>query len=262
MCLLASVQRLLYREGRRQARRHSPLPPLLLPAWPAVLPLLPWDNTEPWLYSALDEASELPKISIFADFEPPQGSSENPSLCRSSQRKKKCHLLDSSLWGGKALVLLLDSRPPVLLHAVNNQLHAMCIHCLGLILLQSRVLRLSSQVQLPPHLGCHRCLSGRKFTASDGGPGAPGKLFFQWCRSWSTVPAQSGAEPSGAADVAGQKGAPHSTKGPPGLSGGGTYLPHGTLSNLPDPHLCDPPLQRDKGAGPQTFSSLYPKKGR
>lgn len=150
-------------------------------------------------------------------------------------KKKKCHFLDSSLQGGKALVLLLDSRPPVLLHAVNNQLHAMCTHCLGLILLQSHVLRLSSQVRLLPHLACHHCLSGRKFMASHDGPGAPSKLFLQWWWSWSTVPTQSGVRPSGSTDAVGQKGAPHGSKGPCSLSVGGTCLSHGTLMDLPDP---------------------------
>lgn len=98
--------------------------------------------------------------------------------------------MDSSLHGGKALFLLLDSRPPVLLHAVNSQLHAMCTHCLGLILLQACVLSLSSQVQLLPHLGCHRCLSGRKFMASRDGPESPSKLFSQRWWSWSALPTE------------------------------------------------------------------------
>jgi len=89
--------------------------------------------------------------------------------------------LDVRFHRGKALVLLSDSRPPVLLQAVNNQLRTMCIHRLRLILVWSRVLRPSSRVQLPPHLGCHRCLSGRKLTASDDGPGGPSKLCFQRC---------------------------------------------------------------------------------
>lgn len=73
----------------------------------------------------------------------PPGELRKPFPLSEQPKKKKCHFLYSSLRGGKALVLLLDSRPPVLLHAVNNQLHAMCIRCLGLILLQSRVLRLA-----------------------------------------------------------------------------------------------------------------------
>lgn len=93
-------------------------------------------------------------------------------------KKKKCHFLASSLRGGKALILLLDSSPPVLLRAVNNQGHATRARSPGLILVQSRARRLSSRVRLPPHLGCHHCLSGRKFTASHDGPGAPSKLFF------------------------------------------------------------------------------------
>lgn len=48
----------------------------------------------------------------------------------------------------------------------------------GINSLQSRGLGLSSQVQLLPHLSCHRCSSGRKFTASDGGPGHPANCFL------------------------------------------------------------------------------------
>lgn len=98
---------------------------------------------------------------------------------------------------GKALALLFDSSPPVLLHMVNNQVNNQQHDVLSLsrLILCSHLSSAQQSGTAAAHLSCHCCWPGRNFTASDGGPGAPSKLFFQWWWSWSVLPAQSGIKP-------------------------------------------------------------------
>lgn len=103
-----------------------------------------WDNADPWLYSALDEASQVQMITLVPHSSLPKALRKPLHSVGAAEDKEMCFLGFQPLGGGKALVLLFDSRPPALLHTVNNQLHAMCHGtCLALILLQSRVLELA-----------------------------------------------------------------------------------------------------------------------
>lgn len=161
-----------------------------------------------------------------------QGISENPALL-GQLKNKKCHSLYSSLWGGKALVLLPVSSPPVLLHTMNNQRHAMRFRCQSLML-------------------CSHISSGSAAS-------------YSCCPTWVVTPADQvgSSQPlmvaqghpanSFCSDLCcqhrvalshlalqvqwGRKEPPTAQKGPTVQQGEGPTL-YGTLTNLPDPCLC------------------------
>lgn len=118
---------------------------------------------------ALDQFCTGWNISSAKDFSISQfwttrGFSENPELLE-QLKNKKCHFLDPSLWGGKALVPLFDSRAPVLLHRVNNQWHTMHFHCQGLIL--------CSHISSGSAVGSSFCLTWVAITADQVGGSQP-----------------------------------------------------------------------------------------